>query len=86
MKEILNQYVDVRENTQTAIAIAPYSWSKLDSNLSFEFAAYSQFLMEHALELANIINELRQHLLALTSWQVVLGNQDDDKKKTFHDQ
>ena len=80
MKKILNQYIDDREKSQMNISTAPYDWSKLDSRLSFEFAAYSQFLMEHAPELANIINELRQYILALNSWLNVLSGQSDKKR------
>jgi len=81
MKKILNQYIDCKNACDEDLPLAPYKWSELDPKLSFDFAAYSQFLEEHALEIANVINELGRYILDLSSWKQVIDSLDDDEQK-----
>ena len=64
----------------------PYRWWKLPSSLSAAWMAYSQMLQEYATELANIINDLTNHIHRLRAWDSVLGNlSDEDKHDSSHE-
>ncbi len=58
----------------------PYRWWTLPKPLSAAWMAYSQMLGEYATELANIINDLTNHVHRLRAWDTVLVGLDDAHK------
>lgn len=63
-----------------------YRWWTLPNPLSAVWMAYSQMLDEYATELANIINDLTNHVHRLRAWDTVLaGINDADKHEVSHE-
>lgn len=67
------QYIEERAKLGLVVPRAPDNWHALESTLPIEFMAYSQFLQEHASELANSINEFGRHIISLMAWEKVLA-------------
>ncbi|NKJ02703.1 integrase [Novosphingobium sp. SG707] len=64
----------------------PYRWWTLPDSLSPPWMAYSQMLSEYATELANIINDLTNHVHRLHAWDTVLTALDDaDRHEVSHE-
>lgn len=64
----------------------PYRWWKLPNQLSAAWMAYSLMLDEYATELANIINDLTNHVHRLRAWANVLrGLSDEDEHEASHE-
>jgi hypothetical protein len=63
-----------------------YRWWTLPNSLNAAWMAYSQMLDEYATELANIINDLTNHVHRLRAWDAVLAELDDtDKHELSHE-
>ena len=63
-----------------------YNWWALPNPLNAAWMAYSQMLDEYAAELANIINDLTNHVHRLRAWDTVLALLDDsDKHEVSHE-
>ncbi len=63
-----------------------YRWWTLPNPLNAAWMAYSQMLGEYATELANIINDLTNHVHRLRAWDTVLAGLDDaDKHEVSHE-
>lgn len=81
------------ETYRTALDATPvdgkfmkYRWWTLPNPLSAAWMAYSQMLGEYATELANIINDLTNHVHRLRAWDAVLVELDDtDKHELSHE-
>ena len=71
-QKALQKYVVERECIGSIFPLAPYNWYELKETLPIKWMAYRQFLQEHAHELANTINEFRQHIVSLLAWEKVL--------------
>jgi hypothetical protein len=82
-QQALKQYDVERAKLRSVAAYAPYNWDALNSTLPIEWIAYSQFLQEHASELANSINEFRQHIDSLSAWEKVLAGLDQQEKHSI---
>jgi hypothetical protein len=59
----------------------PYRWWTLPSPPNPAGTAYSQMLGEYETELANIINDLTNHVHRLRAWDTVLAGFDDTHKQ-----
>lgn len=63
-----------------------YRWWTLPNPLNAAWMAYSHMLNEYATELANIINDLTNHVHRLRAWDSVLaGLNDTDKHEVSHE-
>ncbi|MGB3318286.1 MAG: hypothetical protein WA978_15770 [Sphingopyxis granuli] len=63
-----------------------YQWWTLPNPLNAMWMVYSQMLDEYAAELANIINDLTNHVHRLRAWDTVLAGIDDsDKHEVSHE-
>lgn len=63
-----------------------YRWRTLPNPLNAAWMAYSHMLNEYATELANIINDLTNHVHRLRAWDSVLaGLNDTDKHEVSHE-
>ena len=63
-----------------------YRWWTLPNPLNAAWMAYSQMLDEYATELANIVNDLTNHVHRLRAWDTVLAALDDtDKHEVSHE-
>lgn len=64
----------------------PYRWWQLPNPLGAAWMPYSQMLGEYATELANIINDLTNHVHRLRAWDNVLdGLTIEDKHEVSHE-
>lgn len=73
------EFLAAREKLGDFAPYAPYHWCCLAKTIPIEWAAYSQFLQEHASELSNSINELRRYLGSLMAWQNVINQLEEDE-------
>ena len=78
---ILQEYSTILEQTKSSLPIAPYDWHALSKTLPGEWLAYSQFLSEHAGQLANVINDLRRYIKSLSAWNKVLETMNEEQEK-----
>ncbi|MDH2329176.1 hypothetical protein QCN27_20210 [Cereibacter sp. SYSU M97828] len=63
-----------------------YRWWTLPTPLNAAWMVYSQMLGEYATELANIINDLTNHVHQLRAWDTVLAGLDEtDKHEVGHE-
>lgn len=60
---------------------APYNWHQLPNDLPIQWMVYSQMLNEHARELANSLNEMRQLIINLKAWSEILDHQESEEKR-----
>ncbi len=79
-QKAVQQYVIERERLSSVAPPAPYNWHALKRTLPIKWMAYGQFLEEHSMELANTINEFRQHIMSLLAWQKVLEDLDEEER------
>ena len=64
----------------------PYRWWTLPNPINAAWMAYSQMLGDYASELANIINDLTNHVHRLRAWDSVLAGLDDtDRHEVSHE-
>lgn len=81
------------EAYRTALGATPvggefmkYRWWTLPAPLNAAWMVYSQMLGEYATELANIINDLTNHVHRLRAWDTVLAGLDEtDKFEVCHE-
>lgn len=79
-------YRTVLDATLVGGRFMPYHWWKLPDLLNVTWMAYGQMLGEYATELANIINDLTNHVHRLRAWDNVLdGLTDEDKLQVSHE-
>jgi hypothetical protein len=79
-------YRTALDSTPVGGEFMKYRWWTLPNPLSAVWMAYSQMLDEYATELANIINDLTNHVHRLRAWDTVLAGIDDaDKHEVSHE-
>ncbi|WP_225199236.1 hypothetical protein [Gluconobacter oxydans] len=79
-------YRTVLDATPVGGKFMRYRWWTLPNPLNAAWMAYSQMLDEYATELANIINDLTNHVHRLRAWNAVLAELDDaDKHELSHE-
>lgn len=80
--EFINVYKEfwntLKEN-QRPLDLLEYDWIRLPSSIPIEWMAYSQYLNEHAQELANSINQLAITTRKLSIWQKLLETHNEDE-------
>ena len=79
-------YRTVLDATPVGGNFMSYRWWTLPNQLNATWMAYSQMLDEYATELANIINDLTNHVHRLRAWDAVLAELNDaDKHELSHE-
>jgi hypothetical protein len=73
MLEAYQRFFEKRQTLEPDIGCAPYGSFQLPDSLPCEWL-YSQMLNEHARELANSLNEMRQYIVNLKSWSEILDD------------
>lgn len=77
---IFRAYRTALDGTPVGGEFMKYRWWTLPNPLNVAWMAYSQMLGEYATELANIINDLTNHVHRLRAWDSVLAELDDANK------
>lgn len=75
------RFLEVRRNLASSGQLAEYGWVDRSRRWPITYAAYGEFLREHACELANSINELRHLTRSLNAWSEVLTAKTDVNEK-----
>lgn len=73
-------YREIRDGLPVAGKFMPYGWRNLPNPLGAIWMAYSQMLDEFSSELANIVNDLTNHVHRLQAWATVVPTLSDDEK------
>jgi len=81
MLEAYKAFLERRAGVTLEIHAAPYNWYQLPNELPTYLIAYSQMLNEHARELANSLNEMRQFIINLKGWSEVLDQTESYEKR-----
>ena len=88
-KKLIHLYALFREeidSKSTSGRYMPYRWWRRPERLSALWMAWDQMLEEYARELANIINDLTNHIDRLRAWHVIVDPlSDEDKLAVTHE-
>ncbi len=79
--EVYKEYWNVLKDNQRSLDLLEYDWIKMPSSIPFEWMAYSQYLNEHAQELANSINQLAVSTRKMSIWQMLLEKRSEEENK-----
>ncbi len=77
--KVYKEYWETLEKNQYPMDLISYDWIQLPESIPIEWMMYSQYLQEHARELANTINDLAIKTRQLSIWDKVLANHDEDE-------
>jgi len=77
--EVYKEYWNVLKKNQRSLDLIEYDWINMPSSIPIKWMTYSQYLNEHARELANSINQLAASTRKLSIWQKLLEKHNEDE-------
>jgi len=81
MLDTYQKFLEKRQAIKSEIGVAPYNWFELPNSVDTDWLPNSQMLDEHARELANSLNEMRQFIVNLKAWSEVLEETGEDLER-----
>jgi hypothetical protein len=72
--DLYRKFLEIRYYEPMEGNPAEYDWFSFPKNLSFDSQIYHEMLSEHARELSNSINDLRQYIINLKTWMKITEN------------
>lgn len=70
--ELYRRYLAALSQLTAEGKMMPYDWGRLPESLPFPWIIYSQMFMEYAIEIANAVNNLTNHVARIRAWDLVL--------------
>jgi hypothetical protein len=81
MLEAYEAFLEKRGRVTLKSDFVTYDWHPLPNDLPMAWFVYSQMLDEHARELANSLNEMKQFIINLKGWPEILDQTESDEKR-----
>ncbi|WP_029081818.1 hypothetical protein [Bradyrhizobium sp. th.b2] len=78
--ELYGKYLAALPQVPVEGRMMPYEWGRLPKSLPFPWVIYGQMFTEYAIEIANAVNNLTNHLARIRAWDLVMPSLNDDDR------